>query len=103
MKRSNVVGVVSIIIGGLMWGYQALGDFMGRSAKLSQSAMGASKGIDYVAMVDIFPEGNFDFIDQIPWPPVQQGVEYLVTMPLFILLIVVGIITLVIGGIFIKK
>ncbi len=103
MKRSNVVGVSSIVVGGLIWGYQALADFMGRSTHLAQSAMGASKGIDYIAMVDVFPEGNFDFIDQIPWPPVQQGVDYLVTMPLFILLIVIGIITLVIGGIFIKK
>ncbi|MGB9499996.1 MAG: hypothetical protein ACKVE4_09650 [Dissulfuribacterales bacterium] len=103
MKRSNVVGVVSIIIGGLMWGYQALADFMGRSTHLSQSAMGASKGIDYVAMVDIFPEGNFDFIDQIPWAPVQQGVDYIVTMPLFILLIIIGVLTLVIGGVLIKK
>ena len=103
MKKSNVVGVVSIIVGGLTWGYQALSDFMGRSTQLSTGRMGASKGIDFIAMVDVFPEGNFDFIDQIPWPPVQRGVEYLVTMPLFILLIVVGIVTLVIGGFLIKK
>jgi len=103
MKKSNVAGMASLIIGGLMWGYQALGDFMGRSTKLSSGRMGGSKGIDWTAMVDVFPEGNFDFIDSITWPPAQRVVEYLVTMPLFILLIVIGSITLVIGGIFIKK
>ena len=104
MKKSNVAGMASVIVGGLMWGYQALGDFMGRSQDLSKrSGMGGSEGIDWTAMVDIFHEDNFGWIDSIPWPPVQRGAEYLVTMPLFILLIAIGIITLVIGGIFIKK
>lgn len=104
MKRSNVAGVCSIIVGGLLWGYQALGDFMGRSTQLSSSkGMQGSEGIDYYAMVDMLHEDNFDWIDSIPWPPVLSAADYLVTMPLFILFFVIGAITLVIGGIFIKK
>ncbi len=81
-----------------------VGDFMGSSRKLS--AKGGMDEIDasgQLAMVDVFPEGNFDFVDSIPWEWLKDGVNYVITMDLWLLLVIVGAFLLVVGGLLIKK
>ena len=104
MKKTNVVGMVSLLGGASMWGWQALSDFMGSSRKLS--SYGGMNSIDTegpTSLVDILNEANFDWIDHLPWPWMQDGANYIVTMPLWLLLVIVGAFLLVVGGIFIKK
>jgi len=104
MKRTNVVGMVSLLGGISMWGWRALGDFMGSSRKLS--SYGGMNKIDesgHTRLVDILTDANFDWIDQLPWPWMQDGANYLVTMPLWLMLVIVGAFLLIVGGLFIKK
>jgi hypothetical protein len=42
-------------------------------------------------------------VDSIPWPSVQNAAEYVVDMPLWLILVIVGGVLLIIGGLFIKK
>lgn len=104
MKKTNMVGMSCFLGGFFMFGWRKLGDFMGSSGKLSQKS--GMDEVDYsgqLRMVDVFPEGNFDFIDSITWQWLHDSVNYLVTMDLWLLLVIVGAILLVIGGVFIKK
>jgi len=104
MKKTNVVGMVSLLGGISMWGWTALEDFMGSSRKLS--AKGGMSVIDKsgpTRLVDIMDEANFDFIDSISWQWLQDGCNYLVTMDLWLLLVIVGAFLLIVGGLFIKK
>jgi hypothetical protein len=101
MKKTNVAGFASILSGGLLWGYRALSNFMGASTDLQH--YGASKMGEHITLYESLPEGNFDWINSIPWPSVKSSAEYVVNMPLWLLLIISGGILLIIGGIFIKK
>jgi hypothetical protein len=104
MKKTNVVGMVSLLGGLSMWGWQALEDFMGSSRKLS--VKGGMSEIDKAGntrFVDILDPANFDFIDSIPWQWMQDSLNYLVTMDLWLLLVIVGAFLLIVGGLFIKK
>lgn len=101
MKKTNVAGFVSILSGGLLYGYRALTNFMGASSHLS--TVKASDTVQHITLFQSLPEGNFDWLDSIPWPSVKSGAEYVVNMPLWLLLVIFGAILLIIGGIFIKK
>ena len=102
MKKTNVAGMSSMISGALLWGYTALGNFMGGSKNLqTYNKMEGFK--DHITLYESLPEGNFDWVDTIPWPSVKSATDYVVNMPLWLLLIIFGAILLIIGGLFIKK
>ncbi|MFZ2632841.1 MAG: hypothetical protein WA081_03130 [Desulfosalsimonadaceae bacterium] len=104
MKKTNVVGMVSLLGGASMWGWQALSDFMGSSRKLStRGGMNEIEREGNARLVDIMNEANFDWIDQLPWQWLQDGANYVVTMDLWLLLVIVGAFLLIVGGLFIKK
>jgi len=100
MKKTNVAGVSSMVAGGLVYGYRALSNFMGASSNL---AADATESTDHVTLYESFPPGNFDWIDSIPWPSAKHWVDYVVNMPLWLILIIIGAFMLVVGGLFIKK
>ncbi|MDA8404755.1 MAG: hypothetical protein M0Z56_11280 [Desulfobacteraceae bacterium] len=104
MKKTNVVGMVSLLGGISMWGWHALSDFMGSSRKLSSyGGMNAIDAHSQTRLVDIMDQANFDWIDSLPWHWMQDGANYVVTMPLWLLLVIIGLSLLIIGGLFIKK
>ena len=104
MKKINVFGMSSLIGGVCIIGFRTLGDFMGSSTKLSsKKGMSTIDKTDQLRFYDLMHEDNFDFIDSIPWGFVREGVDYVVTMPLWLLMVIVGGTLLVIGGIFVKK
>jgi len=103
MKKSNVIGMSFVIAGLTMVGFKSLGDFMDKSSNLQTYNKKAKFDDDHKSLVDFLHEDNFDWIDTIPWPPVQGWVEYVVTMPLWIILVIIGVTYLVVGGILIKK
>lgn len=102
MKKTNVAGMSALIGGLCMYGYVALGNFMGKSGNL-QSFNKAKNVSEHNSLRDILHEDNFDWIESLPWGKLREGSDYLVSMPLWLLLVIVGALTLVIGGIFIKK
>lgn len=51
-----------------------------------------------LALVDILEENSFTWIDGISWTMLQDGLNYLVTMPLFMLLICIGVICFIINA-----
>ncbi len=53
-----------------------------------------------LALVDILEENAFTWIDGISWTMLQNGLNYLVTMPLFMLLICIGLICFIISAFF---
>jgi hypothetical protein len=102
MKKTNVAGMASIISGGCLWGYRALSNFMGGASNLQ--TYNKMEGFeDHITLYESLPEGNFDWIDSIPWPSVQNAADYVVNLPLWLILVVIGAFLLIIGGLFIKK
>lgn len=102
MKKINVAGISSVLGGAAMYGYVALGNFMGKSGNL-KSYNKAKDVSEHKSLYDILESTNFDWIDSLPAEFLQNAANYVVTMPLWLLLIIVGSILLVIGGIFVKR
>ena len=50
----------------------------------------------------IMGSSSFDWIESLPLPEIRSVANYIVTMPLYTLLAALGIISLVINGIFSK-
>ena len=102
MKKINVAGMLSLIGGICMFGFHELGGFMGKSGNLNAYNK-AERGADHITMYEMLHEDNFDWIESLPWGFLREGADYVVTMPLWLLLVIIGSFLLVIGGIFIKK
>jgi hypothetical protein len=103
MKKTNVAGMASLITGGILWGYRALSNFMGASSNLQTYNKQAGQFEAHITLYESLPEGNFDWVESIPWPSVHDAADYVVNMPLWLILVIVGSIMLIIGGLFIKK
>jgi hypothetical protein len=102
MKKINVAGMSSLIGGLAMFGFHELGGFMGKSGNLNNYNK-AAKGSDHITFYEMLHEDNFDFIDSLPWGFLREGVDYVVHMPFWLLLVIVGGFLLIVGGIFVKK
>ncbi|MDA3897122.1 MAG: hypothetical protein PF482_13355 [Desulfobacteraceae bacterium] len=104
MKKINVAGMSSLLGGLSIFGWRALGDFMGSSTKLSsKKGMSVIDKNDQLRFYDLMHEDNFDWIESLPWGFLREGADYVVTMPLWLLMVIVGGALLLIGGIFVKK
>lgn len=102
MKKTNLAGM-SLLIGGIaMFGFHELGGFMGKSGSLN--TYNKAKAVDaHMTFYELFHEDNFDFIESLPWGFLREGTDYVVNMPLWLLMVIVGGFLLLAGGIFIKK
>ncbi len=102
MKKINVAGMSSLIGGICLYSFHELSGFMGKSGNLNsynkQTAVDAHQ-----TLYSLLDEQNFDWIDSIPWGKLREGADYLVNMPLWLLLVIVGAFLLIVGGIFIKR
>jgi hypothetical protein len=103
MKTSNVIGMTSLIGGLAMFGFKMLGDFMGKSGNLQTYNKKKAQDEPFKGLIDYLHEDNFEWVDSIPWPPIQAGVDYIITMPLWLLLVIIGGTFLIVGGILIKR
>lgn len=102
MKKTNVAGTISLLSGIAMWGYVELSNFMGKSTDLSSYAK-QDDVKSHNSLYETLPEGNFDWLESITWEPLHDSLSYVANMPLWLLLLIIGVLLLVIGGIFIKK
>ncbi len=102
MKKINVAGMSSLIGGLCYFGYHELSGFMGKSGNLNaynkQPGIGPNK-----SLYDVLDVANFDWIGSIPWKPIQDAANYVVNMPMWLLMVIAGSFLLIIGGIFVKK
>jgi hypothetical protein len=75
MSKLNILGLISLLGGVLLIGFQGLATFMGQE--------GGWKGLN---LMDVFGEESFNWIDSIPVLYVKGAANYIAAMPLFILL-----------------
>jgi len=82
MSKYTIVGLISWLFSGLILLFQTISSLMGMEEKMAFKSL---------ALVDIIGKGHFNWIDGISWVSIQKAVNYIVTMPLFLLLFCIGI------------
>lgn len=80
MSKFTMGGLLSFLGGLLLLGFQAISTLMDME--------GVWKSL---SLVDIFDEAHFLWIDGISWGIVRASADYVVTMPLFVLLFCLGV------------
>jgi hypothetical protein len=92
MSKFTIAGLVSWFSSGLLLGFQALKVFM-NSGINSSGEMVWKK----LALTDVIGKSHFDWIAGIPDGIVHNISQYIVTMPLYLLLFCAGILFLILG------
>jgi hypothetical protein len=92
MSKFTIAGLVSWFFSGLLLGFQALKVFM-KSSVSSSGEMVWKK----LALMDVIGKSHFDWIAGMPDGIVHNIFQYIVTMPLYLLLFCAGILFLILG------
>lgn len=79
MTKYTLIGVLSCVGGGLLIGFQMLSSIMGTKAVWRSSSL-----------VDIVGEQYFEWMGNASLGGLERVAEYIVTMPLFVLLFCIG-------------
>jgi hypothetical protein len=82
VSKYTIAGLVSWLFSGLILLFQAISSFMGMEEKMVFKS---------ITLVDVVGQGHFNWVDGISWVSIQTAVNYIVTMPLFLLLFCIGI------------
>ena len=94
MSKCTILGLLSWLCSLVVLGFQAISTLMDPSAA-SLTSKTVWKTISLVTIIDIH---YFDWINSISWVSIQQAANYIITMPLFLLLIFLGILFFVINA-----
>ena len=89
MSKLKIIGFVSWGLGALLLGFQAISLFMGMEKKEAWKDL---------TLVDVVEENYLHWIENIPWLNVQQAVDYVVNMQLYLLLFCLGILCFLINA-----
>ena len=89
MDKVKWLGIISLFFAALIFGYQLISSVMTTAARFTNITLVSAFGID-----------KFDWVGTLPAQFLQDGGHYIIHMPLYLLLIVVGVVLLVISGIF---
>lgn len=88
MSKFTIAGLVSCFIGGLIVAFQAIGGLV-------------SSGGDFVwknlTLLDAIGKTHFIWVDGMSEGIIQNIVQYIIAMPLYLFLICVGILFLILG------
>ncbi|HDL08616.1 MAG TPA: hypothetical protein ENG35_07775 [Desulfobacteraceae bacterium] len=87
MNKLTVMGLLAWLVSAVIVGFQALSSLMGRE-----------DGWNNLCIGDLFDAKYLGWIDGISWIYIQKSADYIVTMPLFLLLIFIGIIFFLINA-----
>lgn len=79
MTKYTLIGVLSCVGGGLLIGFQALSSVMGSKAVWRN-----------LSLVDIVGEQYFEWVGNSSFGSLERIAEYIVNMPLFVLLFCIG-------------
>ncbi len=93
MSKTNLVGLIILLAGGIIYGFKMLARLMGQ-AKVKEhiSLIEACGGPD-----------NFEWINSLPSGFIQKWMDAFVHLPLFLILVVLGAVILILNGFFAKK
>ena len=80
MTKFSIIGIISLIGGGLLVGFQALSVLMGTDGKWKS-----------MKLITVFDKKYFEWIDNASFFGLERIPEYIVNMRLFILLLCVGV------------
>lgn len=100
MSKINWAGIVCVVAGAVVLGFQFIYTLMDPSASdLKKKGMVLKK----ITIVGLAGKENLEWINSISWESVQSLLNQAVTMPLWILLIGIGVFLLVLGVIASKE
>jgi len=85
MSKYTIAGLISWFFSGLILLFQTISSLTGTEEKM------VFKVFKITTLVDVVGQEYFHWIDGISWVSIQTAVNYIVTMPLFLLLFCIGI------------
>lgn len=88
MSKLTIAGLVSWFIGGLIFGFQVIGGLVSSGGDIDWKNL---------ILMDVIGKSHFDWIAGMSEGIAHNIVQYIVTMPLYILLFCVGILFLILG------
>jgi len=91
MSRWSMIGGLSCAAGLLLYGFQVLSSLMGRGDEFNN-----------LCIYDFVDFENLPWIGSLTWFGIDQAVDYFASAPLYIMLLVIGGISLAISG-FVKN
>lgn len=94
MKMLKTMGLLLFAAGLCILGYQAIEAIM---------AQGTGPGFTNYTLIDIFGEEAFAWRADFSISTIVMGVDYLVSVPAYLLLIIIGSVFLIINGIYAKR
>ena len=88
MSKLTFAGLVSWFIGGVLIVFQVVGGLISTGGDLAWKNL---------TLLDVFGKTNFSWIDGMSEGAIQNIVQYIVNMQLYLLLICVGILFIILG------
>ncbi len=90
MNKFTIVGIAAFLGGGVLLGFQAI------------SALMESEGAAWkqISLLDVFDASWFNWIDTLSWAMLRLTANYLVSMPLFLLLFGIGTLAFLLNAVF---
>ncbi len=93
MSKLTIAGLVSWFIGGLLFGFQVLKGIVGT---------GGDMVWENLILLDVIGKSHFDWIAGMPDGIVHNIAQYIVTMPLYLLLFCIGILFFILNSLMSK-
>jgi hypothetical protein len=82
MSKFTIIGLISWVFSALILLFQTISSLMGTEETMV---------FKHLSLVSVFGQGYFDWIDNLSGVAVQNTLNYIANMPLFLLLFCVGI------------
>ena len=95
MSKFTIAGLVSCLASGIILGFQAISTLMDPSASSITNGKTVWKNL---TLVDSIGQEYFEWINTISLASIQSIADYIVNMPLFILLFCIGILCFLINA-----
>lgn len=87
MSKFAIAGVLSVITAGLVFGYQAISSVMGPKATYKT-----------ILLMDVLDKRIIAWVDGITSESIFTIADYIITSPLYLIFIIVGVILLIISS-----
>lgn len=95
MSKLTIAGLVSLLASGVILGFQTISSLMDPSATSIAKGKTVWKSL---SLADSIGPEYFEWIDSITWTSIQSIANYIVDMPLYLLLLCIGILCFVINA-----
>jgi len=82
MSKYTIIGLISWVSSGVVLLFQTISSLTGTAETMV---------FKNLSLVSVFGQGHFDWINSLSWVSVQKASNYIVTMPLYLLLFCIGI------------